>query len=49
MKKLTGYKYAVTSSILAMIPVGPCWMIRVPFGVWSMVVLCKPEVKDAFR
>jgi hypothetical protein len=50
MRKLKGYKNAMTSSILAMIPiVSPCCLVGLPIGIWSVVVLCKPEVKDAFR
>jgi hypothetical protein len=50
MKKLQGYKNAITISILAMIPVvSPCCLLGLPFGIWSIVVLSKPEVKDAFR
>jgi hypothetical protein len=50
MRKLKGYKNAMTSSILAMIPiVSPCCIVGLPIGIWSVVVLCKPEVKDAFR
>jgi len=50
MRKLKGYKNAMTSSILAMIPiVSPCCIVGLPIGIWSVIVLCKPEVKDAFR
>jgi hypothetical protein len=49
MRKLQGYKNAMTSSILAMIPiVSPCCIVGLPIGIWSIIVLCKPEVKDAF-
>jgi hypothetical protein len=50
MKKLESYGLAMTSSILAMIPcISPCCLLGLPFGIWALVVLSKPEVKAAFR
>jgi hypothetical protein len=49
MKELRNWTMAVTASILAMIPcIGPCCLIGIPIGIWSLVVLMKPEVKAAF-
>jgi len=49
MKKLQSHGLAVTSSILAMIPCGGlCCLFGLPLGIWSLVVLNRPEVKDAF-
>lgn len=49
MRKLKGYKNAMTASILAMIPiVSPCCIVGLPIGIWSIIVLSKPEVKDGF-
>jgi hypothetical protein len=49
MKDLRNWTLAVTASILAMIPcIGPCCLIGIPIGIWSLVVLMKPEVKTAF-
>ena len=50
MKKLQQHKLAVTASILAMIPLlSPCCFLGLPFGIWALVVLLKPEVKAAFH
>jgi hypothetical protein len=50
MRNLQSYGLAMTSSILAMIPcVSPCCLLGLPFGIWALVVLSKPEVKAAFR
>jgi hypothetical protein len=50
MKNLQSYGLAMTSSILAMIPcISPCCLLGLPIGIWSVVVLSKPEVKSAFR
>lgn len=50
MKELTQWGLAVVASILAMIPcISPCCIIGLPIGIWSLVVLMKPEVKAAFH
>lgn len=49
MKKLTSYGLAMTACILAMMPFVNCCLLGLPFGIWALTVLNKPEVKDAFR
>jgi hypothetical protein len=50
MKKLESYGFAMTASIVAMIPcISPCCLLGLPIGIWSLVVLAKPEVKSAFH
>lgn len=49
MKKLNSYGFAMTACILAMIPAINCCLLGLPFGIWALVVLNKPEVKDAFQ
>jgi hypothetical protein len=49
MKKLNQWTLAVVASILAMVPcISPCCIVGLPIGIWSLVVLMKPEVKAAF-
>ncbi len=49
MKELKQWGLAFTASILAMIPcISPCCIIGLPVGIWCLVVLTKPEVKNAF-
>lgn len=49
MKDLEQWGLAFTASILAMIPcISPCCIIGLPIGIWCLVVLTKPEVKNAF-
>ena len=49
MMKLQSYGFAMTATILAMIPcLSPCCLFGLPFGIWGIVILCKPEVKEAF-
>jgi hypothetical protein len=50
MKKLESYGLAMAATILAMVPcISPCCLIGLPIGIWSLVVLLKPEVKSAFH
>ena len=50
MKKLESHGWAMASSILALAPcISPCCVVGLPVGIWSLVVILKPEVKGAFR
>ena len=50
MKKLVNYRLAMVVSILALAPcISPCCLLGLPFGIWALVVLNKPEVKSAFQ
>jgi hypothetical protein len=49
MKDLKQWGICVTASILAMIPcISPCCIVGLPIGIWCLVVLMRPEVKNAF-
>ena len=50
MMKLKNFNLAMGASILAVIPCcSPCIILGIPFGIWSLVLLNKPEIKSAFR
>jgi len=50
MKELKQWGLCVAASILAMIPcISPCCIIGLPIGIWCLVVLMKPEIKNAFQ
>jgi hypothetical protein len=50
MKSLKNYTLAVVAAILACIPCyWSCCCVGIPFGIWSIIVLMKPEVKMAFE
>ena len=50
MKNLQNYALAMAASIISMIPcISPCCLLGLPFGIWALVVLSKPEVKSAFH
>ncbi len=48
MKGLESYGLGMAAAIVALIPCCPCGCIGIPVGIWSLVVLNKPEVKSAF-
>jgi hypothetical protein len=49
MQSLRNYQFALTASILAMLPcISPCCVFGLPFGIWALVVLLRPEVKSQF-
>jgi hypothetical protein len=48
MMRLQNYALAMTASIVAMIPCQCCCLLGLPFGIWSVVMLKKPEVKQWF-
>jgi hypothetical protein len=50
MKRMRSYGMALAAAIVAAIPMlGPCCIVGIPFGIWAIVVLSKPEVKRAFE
>jgi len=49
MRQVKSYGLAMAASIVALVPcLGPCCCLGIPFGIWSLVVLAKPEVKAGF-
>jgi hypothetical protein len=49
MIRLRNYRSAYTAAILSVIPVcSPCLLLGIPFGIWAIVVLNRPEVKQRF-
>lgn len=50
MKDLKQWELSLAASVVAMIPcVSPCCIIGLPIGIWAVVVLLRPEVKEAFH
>jgi hypothetical protein len=49
MKNLRSYGFAVTGSVMAMIPCNIACLLGLPFGIWALVVLYRPNVMSAFR
>jgi hypothetical protein len=48
MKRFESRKLAVIASVLVLVPWTPGWLIAMPLGLWSLVVLCSPEVQRMF-
>ncbi len=48
MCRLRWYPLAATSAILAMVPWSPGWLIGLVFGIWTCIILGRPEVVEAF-
>lgn len=40
---------AVTASILALFPCQPLFVLGMVFGIWSLIVLNRPHIKDVFK
>jgi hypothetical protein len=49
MKNLDNLTFAITASIVAMLPCHYCCLIGIPFGIWALIVLNQTDVKSAFR
>jgi serine/threonine protein kinase len=50
MLRLTSYKWAVAASVASLFPTyfWPLWLLGVAFGIWSLVLLNKADVKRGF-
>jgi len=49
MAALESYGLSMAVAIVALIPcLSPCCVFTLPFGIWALIVLVKPEVKAAF-
>jgi hypothetical protein len=48
MLRRRAWGMALTGSIVALLPCSPCCILALPLGIWSLVVLNRPEVKAMF-
>jgi len=48
MLRLQSPGLAMAASIVAMLPCQCCCLLGLPFGIWALMVLNKPEVKSQF-
>jgi hypothetical protein len=47
---LRGYGLAWTAAVASVIPCcSPCYVLGIPFGIWAIILLQKPEVRSRFR
>jgi hypothetical protein len=50
MKNLRRYDAARIAAFVAAVPcIGPCCPFGIPFGIWAVTVLGKPEIRSAFE
>jgi predicted Zn finger-like uncharacterized protein len=50
MMRLRSHPFAVVAMVMQVIPcTGVCCVATLPFGVWGLVVLNRPDVKDGFE
>lgn len=49
MMRLQSHGWAMTASILALLPCSPAGLVGLVVGIWSLVVLSRPRVKAAFQ
>ncbi len=48
MKNLQSFGFAMTTCILAMLPLHCCCLLGLPFGIWGLVAINNADVKNAF-
>jgi hypothetical protein len=49
MMRQGSYMWAVAVCVLALVPgFGPCYLLAIPFGIWGLLILRRPEVRDSF-
>jgi hypothetical protein len=48
MARMRWYPVAMATAILQIVPCSPCWIIDTPIGVWALVILLMPDVREAF-
>jgi hypothetical protein len=46
--RLQYFGLVMAAVIVAMLPCQCCCLLGLPFGIWALVVLNKPEVKSQF-
>jgi hypothetical protein len=50
MSAARGYAVSMATAIMALVPlVGPCYLLAIPFGIWALVALRRPEVRAGFQ
>lgn len=49
MQRQGSYRWAVAAAVLAILPCHWGAIIGIPFGVWSLILLLKPEAKSQFQ
>ena len=49
MRRLSGYTFCMIGAVVSVIPIATgCCISGIPFGIWALIVLSRPEIKAAF-
>jgi hypothetical protein len=48
MRRLTDYRFCRLTAMIAMLPLGAGFPLGLPFGIWALLVLRRPDVQAAF-
>ncbi len=48
MNYVRSYGGCVVAALLSLVPVSPGWLLGAPGGIWALMVLADPKVRDAF-
>ena len=48
MKNLADYRMALAASIVSMLPCNICCFFGLPVGIWSLIILLQPNVRNNF-
>jgi hypothetical protein len=49
MLQLKSYRNAQAAAVMALIPIcTPCFILGIPFGIWSLILLNREDVKKRF-
>lgn len=50
MMRLKARSFAMTAMVMQVVPcLGACCLLSLPLGIWGLIVLNNPDVKDAFE
>jgi phage shock protein PspC (stress-responsive transcriptional regulator)/tRNA A-37 threonylcarbamoyl transferase component Bud32 len=48
LARCRGYEWVMAAAMLMLLPLGPHFLVSLAIGIWTLVVLSKPDVKAAF-
>jgi hypothetical protein len=49
MRQAKSYGLSMVAAILALLPCSFGWIVGLPMGIWALIVLLDPDVRDGFE